>query len=92
MQSRDIPFAVRLTDQEEWGITPSALRRLRRLNPRGCFIAYDGITRTGLTTTTVYGKELAWIGNVIVDGEHRGKHIGQSLVEHAVAFLQKSQC
>jgi len=91
MQSRDIPFAVRLTDQEEWGITPGALRRLRRLNPRGCFIAYDGITRTGLTTTTVYGRELAWIGNVIVDGEHRGKHIGQSLVEHAVAFLQKSR-
>ena len=90
MQPKDISFAVRLTDQEEWGITPSALRRLRRLNPRGCFIAYDGITRTGLTTTTAYGKELAWIGNVIVDCEHRGKHIGQSLVEHAVSFLQKS--
>ncbi len=90
MQSKDIPFAVRLTDQEEWGITPNAYRRLRRLNPRGCFIAYDGITRTGLTTTTVYGKELAWIGNVIVDEGHRGKHIGQSLVEHAVSFLQKS--
>jgi predicted GNAT family acetyltransferase len=46
--------------------------------------------RTGLATTTVYGKELAWIGNVIVDTDHRGKHIGQSLVEHAVSFLQKS--
>ena len=91
MQSSDIQFAVRLTDQEEWGITPSALRRLMRLNRRGCFIAYEGTTRTGLTTTTIYGKELAWIGNVIVDREHRGKHIGQGLVEHAVAFLQKSR-
>ena len=90
MQPKDIAFAVRLTDQEEWGITPSALRRLMRLNPRGCFIAYEGITRIGLTTTTVYGKELAWIGNVIVDVDHRGMHMGQSLVEHAVAFLQKS--
>jgi ribosomal protein S18 acetylase RimI-like enzyme len=61
-----------------------------RLNPQGCFIAYDGNTRLGLTTTTIYGRELAWIGNVIVDRNHRGKHVGRGLVEHAVSFLKKS--
>jgi predicted GNAT family acetyltransferase len=62
-----------------------------RLNPQGCFIAYDGNTRLGLTTTTIYGRKLAWIGNVIVDKNHRGKHVGQSLIRHAVSFLRKSK-
>jgi hypothetical protein len=62
-----------------------------RLNPQGCFIAYDRGTRLGLTTTTIYGRKLAWIGNVIVDKNNRGKHVGQGLVEHAVSSLQKSR-
>lgn len=90
MQAEDIPFAIRLTDQEKWGVTRGALQRLMRLSPRGCFIACDGSTKLGLTTTTIYGKELAWIGNVIVDKDHRGKRIGQSLVKQAVSFLRKS--
>jgi predicted GNAT family acetyltransferase len=56
----------------------------------GCFIAFDGNTRLGLTTTTVYGKQLAWIGNVIVDKSHRGERIGQSLVRRALSFLQRA--
>lgn len=91
MRSNDIPFAIRLTDQEQWGVTRNALRRLIRLNPQGCFIAYDGSTRLGLTTATIYGRKLAWIGNVIVDKNHRGKHVGQSLVRHVVSSLQKSR-
>jgi GNAT superfamily N-acetyltransferase len=89
MHPNEIPFAIRLTNQEKWGITRSALQRLLRLNPRGCFIAHDGTSRLGLLTTTTYGRELAWIGNVIVDREHRNKHIGNSMVEHAVSFLRK---
>jgi ribosomal protein S18 acetylase RimI-like enzyme len=89
MHPSDIPFAIRLTDQEKWGITRSALQRLLRLTPRGCFITHDGTSRLGLLTTTTYGRELAWIGNVIVDREHRGKHIGNRMVEHAVSFLRK---
>ena len=62
-----------------------------RLTPAGCFIAYDGPRKLGLTTTTIYGKKLAWIGNVIVDRRSRGRHIGRNLVEHAVSFLRKSR-
>jgi ribosomal protein S18 acetylase RimI-like enzyme len=90
MHVKDIPFAIRLTDQEEWGITRSALQRLMRLNPRGCFIAYEGSKRLGITTTTVYDRKLAWIGNVIVDKDHRGRQIGHALVEHAASSLRKS--
>jgi len=60
------------------------------LNPRGCFLAYDGTRKLGLTTTTTYGKKLAWIGNVIVHKNYRGKHIGRALVEHATMQLQET--
>ena len=90
MQTGDIPFAVRLTDGEKWGVTRDDLERLMRLNPRGCFVAYDGIRKLGITTTTAYGRKLAWIGNVIVHKNYRGKHIGRALVEQATLHLQKT--
>jgi predicted N-acetyltransferase YhbS len=89
MHVADIPFAVRLTNQEKWGVLQSDLTRVLRLNPRGSFIAYEGPHRVGLITTTRYGRRLAWIGNVIVDRDHRGKHIGNSLVQRAVNHLQQ---
>jgi hypothetical protein len=91
MQATDIPFAVKLTNQENWGVTQRDFLRLMRLNPRGCFVASEGNTRLGITTTTVYGKKLGWIGNVVVDNKHRGKHIGQTLVTDSVSYLRKSR-
>ncbi len=91
MHDADVAFAVKLTNQESWGVTSTDLRRLMRLNPHGCFIACDGIKKLGLTTTTIYGRKLAWIGNVIVDKNHRGRNIGHALVEHAVSYLQKAR-
>jgi predicted GNAT family acetyltransferase len=43
-----------------------------------------------MITTVAFGKDLAWIGNVVVDKRFRGKHIGQSLVEHAIMHLRSS--
>lgn len=91
MRTEDIPFAIGLSNQEHWGITGSDLGRLLRLTPAGCFIASDGAKKLGLTTATTYGRKLAWIGNVIVHKKYRGRHVGQSLVEHAVDFLKRSR-
>jgi ribosomal protein S18 acetylase RimI-like enzyme len=90
MRREDIPFAVRLTNGEKWGVTRADLERLIRLNPRGCFVACDGNRRLGLTTTTAYGKKLAWIGNVIVHRNYRGRHVGRALVEQATLHLQET--
>ncbi len=89
MQGSDIPFAIKLSNQEKWGTTRIDFERLLNLSPRGCFIAYHGRRKVGLTTTTRYGKRLAWIGNVVVDKDFRGKNVGHQLVEHAIAYLQK---
>ncbi|MGD0690145.1 MAG: GNAT family N-acetyltransferase [Candidatus Bathyarchaeia archaeon] len=90
MRFDDIPYALRLTDQEKWGVTRADLLRILKLDPRGSFIAAKGSRRVGLITTTRYGRKLAWIGNVIVDRNYRGAHIGQSLVQIALEHLQKS--
>jgi ribosomal protein S18 acetylase RimI-like enzyme len=90
MRFDDIPYAIRLTDQEEWGVTRKDLNRILTLDRQGSFVAVKGARRIGLITTTRYGERLAWIGNVIVDRKHRGEHIGQSLVQTALKHLQKS--
>jgi N-acetylglutamate synthase-like GNAT family acetyltransferase len=86
----DIPFAIRLTNLEGWGITTTDFERIIRLDPTGSFIVCLGKKRVGMVTTTSYGKEMAWIGNVVVKEVARGRHIGQRLVEHAVAYLRGS--
>jgi len=91
MNYNDVGFAVRLARQEKWGTPPSDFRRILRLSPRGCFIASDDRARVGMITTVAFGKELAWIGNVIVDRNHRGKHIGHSLVKHVLQHLKTSR-
>ena len=90
MRFDDIAYALRLTDQEMWGVARADLLRILKLDPRGSFIAAKGSRRVGLITTTRYGRKLGWIGNVIVDRNYRGAHIGQSLVQTALKHLQKS--
>ena len=91
MRMEDIPFAIHLSNQEKWGVTKRDLTRILSLDRRGSFIAHAGSKRVGLVTTTTYGNRLAWIGNVIVDREHRGKHIGRALVKRAIQFLQEAR-
>ncbi len=88
MHRADIPFAIRLTNLEGWGITRTDFERIIRLDPTGSFIVCLGTKRVGMVTTTSYGKETAWIGNVVVKEVARGRHIGQKLVEHAIAYLR----
>ena len=90
LRYRDIPFAINLTNLESWGITRDDLKRIIRLDGRASFIASLGKDRVGMATTTSYDKEIGWIGNVVVKKAHRGKHIGQRLVEHSVAYLRCS--
>ena len=88
MRQHDLSFAVRLANQEKWATPRSDFERILWLNPRGSFLALEGKARIGMITTVVFGEDLAWIGNVIVDKQFRGRHIGQMLVEHAVAYLK----
>ena len=89
MRPADIPFAIRITNPEGWGIPATDFRRVLSLDGQGSFVATEGVRRVGLATTAHYGRTIAWIGNVVVKRKFRGKHIGQRLVEHAVNYLSK---
>jgi predicted N-acetyltransferase YhbS len=87
MTSRDFRAIIKLTDKEHWGFGVRDMRRMLKLQPTGCFVAVDGARRIGLTTTSCYGRELGWIGNVVVDKAYRNKGIGSSLVRAAIRHL-----
>ena len=87
MRRDDISFAVHLTNQEGWDVPRRDFERILRLDPRGSFVATEYGHRVGITTTTCYGRRIAWIGNVIVRKQDRHRHVGQQLVQHAVAYL-----
>ncbi|HEX8151054.1 MAG TPA: GNAT family N-acetyltransferase [Pyrinomonadaceae bacterium] len=78
---------MRLKAAAGWNQTEEDWLRLLRLCPRGCFAAAAGARLVGTTTTTVYGRELAWVGMVLVDPEFRRRGIATALVRAALEVL-----
>ncbi|MFQ5837768.1 MAG: GNAT family N-acetyltransferase [Thermoplasmata archaeon] len=89
MRVEDIDFAISLTNQEGWGYSRADFLRFIRMDPEGTLVACAGSTPVGITTATLYG-EVAWIGNVIVRPEERGKGHGRALVEKALEYSRRS--
>ena len=84
----DLPAAMRLKEAAGWNQTEADWLRLLRLEPRGCFAATaEGGRLVGTATTTSYGRELAWIGMVLVDPEFRRRGIASRLMSAALEYL-----
>ena len=60
--------------------------RILRFSPEGCFIASQDGRDLGMVATVNYG-DIAWIGNLVVLPETRGKGIGTDLMRHAMDYL-----
>src|SRR5262249_8240740 len=71
MTGRDIPAGQRLREQAGWNQSDDDWRRLLAWEPTGCFVGELDGKIVGSTSTTVYGNQLAWIGMVLVDLDHR---------------------
>ncbi len=89
LRTEDFPAVLRLTDEEEWGITPKVLRRILSLDPTGSFVASERNHPVATLTTTTYQGKLAWIGNVVVDKKKRGTGLGKAMVQHAIKYLRR---
>ncbi|HEX3250877.1 MAG TPA: GNAT family N-acetyltransferase [Pyrinomonadaceae bacterium] len=85
----DIPAAMKLKEAAGWNQTEADWRRLLKLEPNGCFAAIENDRLVGTTTTTTYKNDLAWIGMVLVDPQHRRRGIASRLVETALAYLDR---
>ena len=95
MESTDLE-EVRKLDAEVFSAYGTGVRSREnvasclQLNPNGCFVATDaGIA--GYVFSRIWGK-VGWIGTFGVAEEDRGKAIGKSLLEQAVAALRQSGC
>lgn len=84
----DIPAAMKLKEAAGWNQTEDDWRRLLMLEPNGCFVAIKDGRLVGTTTTTTYGKDLAWIGMVLVDPQHRRQGIAAKLMQVALDYLK----
>src|ERR1700752_43432 len=83
----DIPAAMQLKEAAGWNQTEDDWRRLLMLEPNGCFAAIKDGSLVGRTTTTTYGGDLAWIGMVLVDPQHRRQGIAAKLMSVALNYL-----
>src|SRR5690349_4704328 len=83
----DIPSAMQLKEAAGWNQTEADWRRLLRLEPNGCFGAIKDGRLVATTTTTIHG-ELAWIGMVLVEPQHRRQGIAAELLKVALDYLK----
>jgi predicted GNAT family acetyltransferase len=58
------------------------------LEPQGCFVAVEDERVSGTVTTTSYGRELAWIGMMLVHPDERRRGIGTQLMRAALDYLR----
>jgi GNAT superfamily N-acetyltransferase len=84
----DIAAAMQLKEAAGWNQTEDDWRRLLLLEPNGCFCALKDGRLVATTTTTTYGDELAWIGMVLVDPQHRRQGIAAKLMSVALEYLE----
>jgi predicted N-acetyltransferase YhbS len=90
LREADFPAALRLKELAHWNQTENDWRRLLRLDPSGCFCATIDGDVVATTTATTYGRELAWIGMVLVDPEYRRLGIATRLMHCALEYLSKA--
>ena len=76
-------MGLNTTDDSKEGIRKYLLR-----NPSTCFVAEDEGKIVGMIMTGHDGRR-GFIHHTAVRVEYRGQHIGQTLVQHAMAALEK---
>ena len=71
-----------------WNQRPEGWARLLALEPEGCFATIENGELIGTVTAVTYGRELAWIGMMLVHPNHRRQGVGTQLMKAALAFLK----
>jgi GNAT superfamily N-acetyltransferase len=88
MTERHLAAADELRRLAGWNQTSQGWVRLLEVEPEGCFVAVENGELIGTVTTITYGRELAWIGMMLVHPNHRRHGVGTQLMQRALAYLQ----
>jgi len=86
MRASDHAFATQLANTMNWNMAPEDFQFMASLEPKGCFVLFDGSKRVGIATCISYGK-IGWFGNLIVEEDCRHRGAGSILVTQAVDYL-----
>jgi ribosomal protein S18 acetylase RimI-like enzyme len=88
MSSADIAPALCLCRECGWNQLREDWQRLLDYDPTGCFVAICDGKLAGTVTTTRYGRDLGWIGMMLVDPTFRRRRIATALIQHSVRYLK----
>ena len=91
LSAADLDFAHGLSRLAGWNQTRRDWERFLRLAPDGCFLAEQDGRPAGTATTTAYGRDLAWIGMVLVYPDFRRCGIGTALLRRAIKHLREEK-
>lgn len=71
-----------------WNQQPSDWRRVISDSPDGCFKVVDAGRVIGTVTTTRYGRQVAWIGMMLVHPDYRRRGLATQLMMAAIEYLR----
>ena len=83
----DLPHISELRESVGWGVHQWALHAVLEPPDARCFVVVDRADRLiGVGSGIAYGA-LGFVGNMIVDGDHRRRGIGSVILEAVIDFL-----
>jgi GNAT superfamily N-acetyltransferase len=91
MSKGDLPACDGLRGAAGWNQTMSDWQRFLDLSPHGCFVAELNGVVVGTVTTIRYGRELGWVGMLLVHAGARRQGIGEALLKAALNYFQNEQ-
>lgn len=89
LTEQDLPFAMELKNLAGWNQTETDWLAYMALEPEGCFLAEVNGQEAGTATAISYGKDVGWIGMVLVHPDMRRYGIGTALLKRTIAYLQE---
>ena len=87
LREDNLAFVDEFVQQAGWNQLRADWLRVLRYEPNGCFAAFSGERLIGTVTTTSYGKDLAWIGMMLVHPELRRRGIATALMRQSISYL-----
>ena len=88
LTSEDIPGALALCQMSGWNQLTTDWDRLLKHEPQGCFAVEANREIIATVTTTCYGRDLAWIGMMLVHENYRRQGIAGALIAKCLEHLR----
>ena len=84
----DIPAAMRLKEAAGWNQTEQDWLTVLDVAAGQCWVRELDGDVVGTVTAVSYGRELAWIGMMLVDPAYRRRGIARDLMKFALGYLE----